>query len=156
MSQEARARIESHPLMRKEEVSIHTEKVEHIHRTVQEHKLLEKSRFKKRLFVHVGIFILSFIFTSGLELLGIILWVKPDSLLSLVFVSVFSATVFVVSFTVLRVVILHHFFNEYLNADEDPGMFHHVSKSIAYALVALVVAVILTGFFVKLASAGIL
>ncbi len=156
MSVEARKRIDSHRLMREynkedkiEPVSVQAKAF------IDDNLLRKKKEFKKRVWVHVFIFIISFIFTIGFSVLSILLWVKPDAYLSMVIVGIVSSVVFVASFAWLRVFILHKMTETNKN-DEDPGMEHHVSKSIAYAFVALVLAVVIVGFIVNVASADIL
>jgi ABC-type Fe3+ transport system permease subunit len=154
MSIEARNRIESHSLLREEEIPAHTVRVDSARLDISLQKQKAKKKVHRRIMVHIVVFIVSFIFTSGVSLLGILLWVRPDTLLALVLVSVFSGAIFVISFASLRMFILHHFLHEYEN-EEDPGTFHHISKSVSYALVALVLAIVLVGMCINVASAGI-
>ena len=155
MSTEARVRIHSHRLMREVPTSDHEVRVDSARREVVGRKVKEKPRWQRRLLVHVSIFIVSFIFTAGLLVLGVLLWVRPDTLLPLLVVGLLSSAVFVISFAGLRMVILHGLFDEYPNKEEDPGFTHHVSKSIVYGFIALVVAIMIAGMLITIASAQI-
>jgi hypothetical protein len=141
--------------MREEEVPAHEMRVDSARVDLSAQKQKTKKKIHRRILVHCVVFTVSFIFTSGVALLGILLWVKPDAFLQLVLVSLFSGIVFVASFASLRMFILHHFLDEYPNNEEDPGKFHHFSKSISYGLVALVLAIVLVGMFINVASASI-
>ncbi|HCC05614.1 TPA: hypothetical protein DEP58_04950 [Patescibacteria group bacterium] len=114
-----------------------------------------RPRWQHRMQVHVIVFIVSFIFTAGFLVLGVLLWVRPDTLLPILAVGLLSSAVFVISFASLRMMILHGLFDEYPNKEEDPGLAHHVSKSIVYGFIALVVAIIIAGMLIKIASAQI-
>lgn len=113
-----------------------------------------RARGMRRLWVHVGAFISAYIFTAGVALLGVLLWVRPDTLLPLVELGVVAAVVFVLAFSTIRIVVLHHVFRDEYETEEDPGMEHHVAKSVAYGLVALALAVLVTGLVINLASAS--
>lgn len=102
--------------------------------------------------MHVTVFVLAFIFTTGTAVLGVLLWVRPDSFVSLIFVGVFSSTVFVISFAVLRLVSLVHLFPD-TYARETGEEEHHLAKSIAYGFVALVFAVLLAGLLIRTVTA---
>lgn len=155
MSVDARARIETHRLMQTTEESSHVVRIDSAHREIEEKKKELSRRWKRRAKVHVGIFVSSFVFSVGVFTLGTLLWVEPDDFLTLVIVAVLSSVVFVVSFAWSRMLILHTFFNDYVNKEEDPGMMHHLSKSIAYGFVALVLALVFSGLIVNIASAGL-
>jgi len=154
-SVEARERIASHPLLRGADESVHTVRIDTTRAERVARTRMLKKKVQRRILVHLFVFLISFIFTSGVALLGVLLWVRPDTPLSLVVTGLFSGGVFVACFASLRMFVLHHFLNEYPNREEDPGTFHHVSKSIAYGFVALVLAVVLVGLFINIASAGI-
>lgn len=157
MSLEARIKIDSHRLMRTQGNDLsHEIRVESARRDVEARKKKERYRWKHRAKVHVFIFAVSFIFSIGIFTLGILLWVKPGDLLPLLLTGLFSSTVFVGSFAWLRMFILHRLFDEYPNKEEDPGMSHHLTKSIAYGFVALVFALVLAGLVINVAQAGIL
>lgn len=142
--------------MREEKESVHEVRIDLARTHLTGHQAKQATRWKRRVVVHVVVFALSFIFTCGVALLGVLLWVKPDSLFSLVITGVCAGIVFVVSFAALRMFVLHSLLHEYPNREDDPGFAHHVSKSIAYAFVALVLAVVCAGIFINLASASIL
>ncbi len=108
--------------------------------------------FLRRTMVHTGIFVASFVSTTGVAVLAVLLWVRPDSLVSLVLVGVLAAVVFVSCFATLRMVVLHRLLDEYPDREEDPGVSHHLAKSVAYALVALVIAAVLAGLIVRSAA----
>ncbi len=156
MSSEARVTIDSHRLMHKEKEPEHVVHVDFVHKTVEENKQKSVKKWKLRASVHVGIFIVSFIFTTGILMLGIILWVKPDAFLAFVLVGIFASLIFVFSFAGLRLLLLHKLINENVNKEEDPGLSHHVSKSITYGFVALVFAIVLAGLIINIASADII
>lgn len=150
----ARARIDAHRLLRKDVPPSSND--EHPIATValQERENARK-RAIRRLFVHLGAFVAAYVFTAGVALLGVLLWVRPDTLLPLVELGLLAAVVFVVVFSALRVVVLHHIFSdEYPNSEEDPGLEHHVAKSVAYGFVALALALLITGLLINLASAA--
>lgn len=156
MSFEARKRIDSHRLMREHNKKGGGEPVSAQAKVFVDDAILRKKKeLKKRIWVHVFVFIISFIFTIGFSVLSILLWVKPDAYASIVIVGIVSALVFVTSFAWLRVFILHKM-DDNNKSEDDPGMEHHISKSIAYAFVALVLAVVIVGFIVNVASADIL
>jgi len=156
MSAEARARIDSHRLLKEDDVAVHDARIDSIREELNKQKSGEKKRWKKRTFVHMFVFALSFILSTGILVLGTLLFVRPDSPMSQLFmVAIFSVT-FIASFSGLRVFILHSMLNDYPSEEEDPGMNHHMPKSIAYGFVGLVLAVVLIGFIVNVASANIL
>jgi hypothetical protein len=130
-------------------------RVDDAHREVQKRKTQEMNAWKRRAKIHVGIFSVSFVFTTGIFTLGILMWVRPDELLPLVLVALFSGVVFVATFTWLRMFILHKLLDEYPNKEEDPGVEHHLAKSIAYGFVALAFAIALGGIVFKIASASV-
>ncbi len=122
-------------------------------KVLNERERREHAQLVRRIGVHVGVFIASFVFTAGASTIGVLLWVRPDSLGALVGLGVFSSLLFVVCFSLLRLVILHGLMNEY-EEGEDLGTGHHVGKSIVYALLALVVAMLLTGLLIQTATAS--
>ncbi len=113
----------------------------------------EQSRILRRFVVHGVVFVVSFVFTTGAATLGILLWVDPQNIGALVAVGVIGSLIFVATFASVRLVVLHGLLNDY-EPDEDPGVEHHVGKSIAYALLALVLAMLLTGLIIQTASAA--
>jgi len=121
-----------------------------------ERKKAVRRRLIRRVWVHIGVFLLSFVFTAGVAVLSILLWVRADdALLPFILTGVLSAGVFVIAFIALRLFVLHHLLYDYPNKEEDPGFRYHLTKSIAYGFVALVVAVILTGLIINIASASL-
>jgi ABC-type Fe3+ transport system permease subunit len=98
-------------------------------------------------------FFVSFIFTTGVAVLGVLLWVRPEEIFALVMIGVFSSCVFVLTFAALRMLVLHILLDEYPDKEEDPGMKHHLAKSFIYGFLALVLAVVLTGILAKMAVA---
>jgi hypothetical protein len=133
--------------------SDHEVRIEAARGEIDATKQLERERFIRRAKVHAVAFVLAFVFTAGVALLGIVLWVRPDALVALVLVSLFSGLVFVACFAGVRILILHKLTNDYANRDDDPGMHHHLAKSIAYGFVALVLALLIAGLIVNVASA---
>lgn len=155
MSLEARVRIDSHRLMRNEEEKTHELRVESAR---FEHEARKKGLVlmkKRRVKIHIGIFTISFLFSLGVFTLGTLLLIEPDDLVMLVFVAIISSVAFVAMFSWLRMFILHTILNEYPNKEEDPGTMHHLSKSIAYGFVALVLALVLVGILVNVALADV-
>ena len=114
--------------------------------------LLEKRI--RRAKVHVVVFTIAFLVSLGVFTLGTLLLIEPDDLVTLVFVSIISSASFVAIFSWLRMYILHTLLDEYPNKEEDPGYTHHLTKSIAYAFVALVIALVLVGILVNVAVAA--
>jgi hypothetical protein len=153
MSSEARARIDAHRLMREPATPVGDARVLHVGAHDIERKKAAKRALMQRTFVHIGAFIAAFVFTAGIALLGVLLWVRPDTLLPLVLVSVICSIIFVAVFALIRMLVLHKLMNMYPNEEDDPGVSHHMSKSIAYGLLALVIALLLTGLLVNFASA---
>lgn len=82
-----------------------------------------------------------------------LVWIRPESYRVLVLTSVLCGVMFVSLFASLRMYVLHRMLNEYPDREEDPGSEYHWSKSIVYGFVALVVALLLAGFLVSIASA---
>lgn len=153
MSTEARIHINSHRLMRDTEAPVYEQRVLGARDSLSALTDKRHARVKRRTFVHALTFIASFIFTTGVAVLCILLWVRPDSLVSLIVTGILSACVFVATFAGLRMHILHSVLDEYPNKEEDPGREHHWGKSIAYGLVALVLALVLAGLLINAASA---
>lgn len=151
VSQSARERIDAHRLMRQEPVPPEAEAAAERH---QARRAEARARGVRRLWVHIGAFVAAYVYTAGVALIGILLWVRPDTLLPLVELGILAAVVFVIAFSTIRVVVLHHVFRGEYEAEEDPGMEHHVAKSVAYGFVALALAVLVTGLLVNLASAS--
>jgi cytochrome b561 len=115
----------------------------------------KREKLKYRIKVHLFVFIISFVFTVGASVLGVLLWVRPESFVSIVLVGLFASVVFIFCFTALRMFILHRL-NTEDEEEKELGVNHHLSKSIAYSLVALVFAVVLAGLIVNVASASAL
>lgn len=155
MSEEARMRIDSHRLMQTTNTRDSGERVDSSRAEIEKHKVRERSRWIRRARIHAGIFAIAFIFTLGIFTLGILIWVRPEELFSFVMVALFSATIFVSCFTWLRMFILHKLLHEYPNKEEDPGVEHHLAKSIAYGFVALVFAMVLADVIIKIAQARV-
>jgi len=153
MSTEARARIDSHRLMKKDDVEVHDARIDSIREELNKQKGEEKKRWKKRAIVNLFVFVISFILATGILVIGTLIFVRPDNPMSQIFmVGLFSVS-FISAFAWLRIFILHTILNDYPTKEEDPGMNHHLPKSIAYGFVGLVIAVVLIGFIVNVASA---
>lgn len=152
MSTDARIRINEHRLVRAQDAPAHEVRIEARRDILDTHKRARRRAIHTRSVMHVAVFALAFIFTTGTAVLGVLLWVRPDSFASLVFVGVFSSAVFVVSFAVLRLVSLVHLFPD-THARETGEEEHHLAKSIAYGFVALVFAVLLAGLLINVATA---
>lgn len=150
---DVRIRIDSHRLMRADATPEAPTSVRVAQQRMSEQGRDARKRFVRRAWVHGIAFALSYLLTAGVGLLGVLLWVRPDDLLALVLVFILGSVVFVGSFAGMRMLVLHRIFDEYPNKEEDPGMHHHVGKSVAYAFLALVLAIVLTGLLVHLASA---
>jgi len=156
MGNQARERIDTHRLMQTSDAPDHEVRIREARNAVDARKLEERVRWMRRAKVHVLAFLMAFVFTVGISVLGVLLWVRPESLISLVFVGIFSSLVFVAAFAAVRMLILHRIIDDYPNKEDDPGMQHHFVKSVAYGFVALVVAIVLAGLIINIASADIL
>jgi cytochrome b561 len=152
MTTEARLRIDEHRLMRAGESP--PEVPASGEDAIRAQKRMERTRTMRRVWIHLAIFVVSFMFTAGFGLVSVLLWVSPDGLLALVIIGVAAASVFVATFAGLRIVILHRLMYDYFDKEEDPGMEHHLAKSVAYGFVALVFAMVLVGLLISTASAG--
>lgn len=150
---DARARIEAHRLLRKPAPEGAVLRVESARDEVRAREGVARKALLQRSLVHFAVFFFAYVFTAGLALVAILLWVRPDALLALVLVGLACSSVFVVVFASARVLMLHHVLNLYPNKEEDPGMHYHIGKSVAYGFLALIVAVLLTGLLVNIASA---
>lgn len=155
MVTDARIRIDSHRLMQKAEVPLSNIKVNSARDIIIAQKKLKEKRWKRRAVLHVIIFALSFILSLGVAVLAILLFVRSDAPLTQLLAFIMFAFTFVITFAGQRIFILHYFLVEYPNKDEDPGISHHVSKSIAYGFVALVLAFVIMSLIIKVAERGI-
>ncbi len=151
MGEEARVTINSHRLM--QEATSTREGTVGVADTVRERTRVRSQELKRRTWWHVVIFILSFIFTTGFLALSILMWVQPGNLLALVVVGIITSVVFVATFATVRMIVLHKLAPGVRDEQDDPGMGHHISKSIAYGLVALVLAIVLAGLLINVATA---
>ncbi len=156
MTAEARTRIDAHRLMRVDDDPQHEERIRAVRNSLNERKIANKERWKKRALIHTGVFAISFVFALGVTVLGILFIVRPDVPLTQLFISFVFGAVFVATFAALRMLVLHHFLDDSFEREDDPGVTHHITKSIAYGFVALVFAVLLVGLIINVASAGIL
>lgn len=114
----------------------------------RERKQAARHAFVRRAVVHVVVFCLSFIFTLGASVLAILLWVTPDNLFAVVLVGIVAAAIFVATFTLLRLIVIHALIPDQPKGD-DPGAAHHTGKSVAYAFVGLIFAVLLIGLIAQ-------
>lgn len=158
MRTEARARIDAHPLMRKEEVSYHEVRINSSRSDLDARKKENAKKWKTVTLVHLGVFVFSFVFTAGVLVLAILLWVRPDELLPLVLAGAFSALVFVVLFAGLRFFVLEHVVTHLDDTRDYSGATkaHDIAKSVSYGIVALVLAFVIAMLLIKIASANIL
>jgi hypothetical protein len=156
MTAEARARIDSHRLMQETDVPVHEKKVDSIREDLDKIKKEKSKRWKRRALVHIFAFFISFIVATGVLMLGTLLFVKPDAPLTQLFMAGLFSLTFIASFTALRMFVMHVLINEYPNEDDDPGVSHHLVKSISYGIVALVFAIVVVGLIVNIASADII
>jgi len=140
MTVEARERINAHRLIRQQTLPEGTP-------SLQSHGFVGGGRAQllRRSVIHVVTFILSYIFTAGIGLLCIVLWVRPERPVSVVLAGVLASVVFVLFFTFIRMLTLQRLLDEGGNSEESPGINYHAGKSVAYALLALVLAGVLTG-----------
>jgi len=120
--------------------------------TILSHDTARRHSFRVRSVLHAVIFVLAFIFTTGALVLSVLLWVRPGQLLWLVLTGVGASGVFVASFAALRFVTLKHLFPDPVAVQSGEPV-HHWSKSIAYGLVALVVAILAAGLLINVVSA---
>jgi Ni,Fe-hydrogenase I cytochrome b subunit len=108
-----------------------------------------RARFLRRTVVHLLAFVASFVFSAGIAVLCMLLFVhNSEDIARLVIVSLISGGVFVAGFAAIRMFILHSLFDEYPDKEEDPGLHHHIAKSIAYGFVALALALLVAGFII--------
>lgn len=138
--------------MRPTSVDLGAVRVEDTRRALvsKEHRKYRELRL--RTFVNIGSFFAAFVFTVGLLVLAILLWVRPDTLLPLVLIGVCSAFVFVAVFALVRFVTLHHVLS-LERPEDDESISHHFMKSVSYGFVALVLALLLGGILIQFASA---
>jgi hypothetical protein len=153
MSKEARTRIESHRLMRGAQEDVFGMRVDGTREHLAEQQQHQRAVRKGRAVLHVVLFAVSFVFTSGFGLLGIILWVRPDSYLALILVGLAAALVFVLSFAGVRMAVLRHMLPHLGDATEDQPETAHLGISIMYGILALVVAMLLAGLLIRVATA---
>lgn len=153
MANEARVRINAHRLMREAADSSATVHLEGAHESLRVREDQAKREFKRRAWWHSVSFVVAFVFTTGFLALSVLLWVRPENLFALVVVGVVTSAVFVASFATVRMVILHKLAPGVRDEEEDPGMGHHVGKSVAYGFIALVGAIVLAGLLINVATA---
>jgi len=92
------------------------------------------------------------VFTTGVLVLAVLLWVRPDSFALLVAVGLGAGAVFVAVFAALRMLVFHALVPDTPQGEPEPGLSNHIGKSVAYGFVALAIALALTGIIVNLAS----
>ena len=152
MNSPARIRINEHRLVREESTPVHEVRVADRRETVTTNTLYKRRTLRFRSVLHIAVFFFAFIFTTGVLVLSVLLWVRPDKPASLVFVGLFAGIVFVLSFAALRFLSLAHLFPD-THAQETGEEDHHIAKSVAYGFVALVFALLLAGILINIASA---
>jgi len=153
MSSEARATINSHRLMQEAQEAPHVVRVDHAHAVQAKRKQEEQRAYVHRMWWHAAIFLVSFVFTVGFTVLSVLLWVQPEDLFALVVLGIVTSLVFVVTFAGVRIVVFHKLVPGPLDHEEDVGWSFHIGKSIAYGLVALVVAILIAGLLIRAAAA---
>ena len=149
----ARVRIESHRLMRTTAPRASV-RVDDAHRIARERTDSQRTLLRERTKLHAAIFLLSFVFATGVATLGILVFVRTsENLLRLVLTGIASAGCFVGMFAWLRFFILSHPRWAHMHSQEDEEE-PHTTKSVAYGFVALAVALLLAGVIMKTASAS--
>jgi hypothetical protein len=148
----ARIRINEHRLVREPTAGAHEVHLAERRVDLNAHARMRRDAVRQRSIIHLVVFVLAFIFTTGAVVLGSLVWVHPDELASIVFTGLFAGVVFVGSFAVLRfLTIVHIAPDRYaLHTGEEE---HHVAKSVAYGLIALVFAMLLAGFLINTVTA---
>jgi hypothetical protein len=149
MRHDARVRIDSHRLMQGVSSSPgEPVVVSHTPPSVHRTPLL------RRVYVHVGAFFSASVFSIGASVILLLLFVRSsEDIAPLVFVGIIGGMVFVACFVFLRMFILHHYLDEYPDKEEDPGMHHHLAKSVVYGCLALIIAILLGSFLAYSVSA---
>jgi len=153
MTTDARARIDAHHMMRTEVPSAPVVRVDGVQATQADRALEGKLLRQRTALLYAVLFIVSFIFTTGFLVLTVLLWVSPDNMLGLVLVALLSGAVFVATFASLRMLVFYHLLQEHLQDEDDPGLGHHVAKSVTYGILAFVAAVVLAGLLMNVADA---
>jgi hypothetical protein len=145
MNENARKRIQAHPLMQAPRVVVPVGD-EHLHASSKQ-EYLSHSGLLYRTVVHSVSFTVSYIFCAGFAFLSVFaLGVRAP--IALVVLGLATSGVFVSTFAWLRMLIVHRLSLEYLETEDDPGFSHHLAKSITYGFVALVFALLLSVLFV--------
>lgn len=152
MATDARIRIDEHRLVRDSTRPAHDVRIEDRRALLDEHHRAGQRSLRMRSVLHVAIFGIAFIFTTGALVLSILLWVRPDRLLLFLVVGLAAGFIFVTSFAALRFLSLVHLFPD-AHARETGEEEHHLTKSIAYGFVALIFAVLLAGLLINRATA---
>ena len=153
MTSQARVSIDSHRLMQQPAPADETVSLRSVGASREERTRVARAETKRRAWWHAVTFLISFIFTTGFLALSVLLWVRPENLLALVLVGIVTSLVFVGTFAAVRMIILHKLAPGARDMQDDPGMGHHVSKSVAYGFIALVAAIVLAGLLINVATA---
>ncbi len=131
-----------------------SERVDPIHTERERYAQATQAERLRRVWWHLVIFCLTFIFTTGVLALGVLLWVRPEALFALVVVGLCTSVVFVATFAVLRIIILQRLYpGPAFLEEERHSAGYHIGTGVAYGTVALVVALILAGLLVNIATA---
>lgn len=150
----ARVRINDHRLMRQDAPSTTEVRVASQRSAIEGHVQRKRVVLRERSALHVLVFMVSFVFASGVATLSILTFVRDsENLVGLVCAGLLSAASFVAIFAWIRSMILEHRRSRFTVPDEDDAE-HHTSKSVAYGFVALVFAILLAGLIMNTASAS--
>lgn len=157
MTHDARIRIDNHRLMRNASPPLSdAPPTTTLPTRIQEADAVQK-RFMRRVWVHAGAFVAAIVSAAGIFLIGTLLAVhSSEDIAPVVFISILAAGVFVATFTLVRMVVLHLLTDDYPDKEEDPGIHHHLAKSITYGFVALALALLCIGLMLKRVSAELL
>jgi len=150
----ARIRINDHRLMREAPSSDMGARV-----SAQRIVLADRSRKRRvvlleRTLLHSVVFVVSFIFASGVVSLSVLMFVRnSENLFGLVTAGLVAAASFVVMFAWIRTLVLGQKKERFTTPEEDHPE-HHAVKSVVYGFVALVAAVLLAGLIMNTAAAN--
>jgi hypothetical protein len=145
MNEYARKRIQAHPLMQSPHVVVSEGKYS-LHANLKR-EYFSHSGLLYRTVVHLGSFIVSYIFCAGFVFLSVLVIGAPTPVV-LVVLGLTTSGLFVSTFAWLRMLIVHRLSLTHLETEDDPGFSHHFAKSITYGFVALVFALLLSALFV--------
>ena len=129
-------------------------RVDAAHAERERYKEVVRGERIRRAVWHGVIFLITFIFTTGVLALGVLLWVRPEALFALVVVGLLTSLVFVATFATLRIIILQRLYpGPAFLEEEGRSAGYHIGTGVAYGTIALVVALFLAGLLINIATA---